>query len=84
MSLKNLDEQILASNDVFPTHRSRDMSVIEAEAALWVARLDNGSVSDGDRAAFHVWCESDERHFRVAEQLIRLYSEFELLKGSRQ
>lgn len=45
-----------------------DEAVID-EAAQWMALLQSGEASSGERAAFEAWRAADPRHQRIIEQM---------------
>lgn len=54
-----------------------DMSVVEVEAAAWIAQLDNGRFSDKDRAALREWCARSEAHRNALRRLGAIWSELD-------
>ncbi len=55
---------------------------IEAEASLWAARIDGGSLSDGDRAALDAWLSADPEHGRVLDSYCELSAKLDAQLGS--
>jgi transmembrane sensor len=52
----------------------RTRSDIDEEAAVWVWRMDEGTVSAANRDAFNSWLRRDSRHRRAYEDLTRVWT----------
>jgi transmembrane sensor len=52
----------------------RTRSEIDEEAAVWVWRMDEGTVSAANRDAFNSWLRRDSRHRRAYEDLTRVWT----------
>jgi transmembrane sensor len=50
---------------------------IDEEASLWAARIDGGSLSDGDRAALDAWLAADPEHRRVLDSYCALSAQLD-------
>ena len=58
----------------FPDH-----GAIEAEAALWVIRLENGKMSAESHAEFQAWQRRSPYHREALSRLTALWSDFDIL-----
>ena len=56
-----------------------DLGAIEAEAAVWISRLDAGVPSASDLAAFEAWKAQGPHHRDAADRLGGLWSDLDLL-----
>src|SRR5436190_24294177 len=60
----------------FPDH-----GTIEAEAALWVIRLENGKISAENYAEFQAWHRRSPSHREALSRLTTLWSDFDILEN---
>src|SRR5215469_836539 len=56
-----------------------DMAALDAEAAAWVARFDDGDVSAKDQAAFQAWLNTSALHRQAIAEYGNFWSEFDKL-----
>lgn len=54
-----------------------DMREVEAEAARWVARFEDGAISPSDEPAFQAWCRQSEAHREAYIRLAGLWGAFD-------
>ncbi len=57
----------------------RSPANLEAEAAAWIARLDRGTQSEADLAAFRAWRALSPLHRQAADQMMALWSDLDEL-----
>ena len=60
----------------FPDH-----GTIEAEAALWVVRLENDKMSADSYAEFQAWQRRSPAHREALSRLTTLWSDFDVLEN---
>jgi len=58
-----------------------DPGTIEAEAALWVVRLENGKLSADAYAEFQAWQRRSPAHREALSRLTTLWSDFDILEN---
>ena len=58
-----------------------DPATIEAEAALWVIRLDDGNISADSYAEFQAWQRRSPAHREALSRLTGLWSDFDILEN---
>ena len=61
----------------FPDNNT--VQAIEDEAALWVARLDGGQLSEQQRQQLQVWLDSDLRHRQALSQMAEFWGQMDTL-----
>lgn len=59
-----------------------DPGTIEAEAALWVVRLDDGNMSAESYAEFQAWQRRSPYHREALSRLTTLWSDFDILQDT--
>ena len=64
--------------------RIRSRSEIDEEAAVWVWRMDEGTVSAANRDAFNAWLRRDSRHRRAYENLTQVWTELNGLAEAKR
>jgi len=57
-----------------------NLSAIESEAALWIAKLNGGGISPEEREAFREWQEQSPHHREAVGRLSVVWSELGMLK----
>ena len=57
-----------------------DLARVEREAADWVARLDNGPLSDRENQAFSDWCKTSAHHKTAFDRLQTLWADMDGLE----
>lgn len=58
-----------------------DLAEIEAQAAVWLARLDSDSASAADRAAYAAWRAQSASHREAADRLAAVWADMDVLGG---
>lgn len=60
---------------------STDRQTLFREAAVWLTRLDAGTLSESEQQALHDWCQRSAEHQRVWQAACELNREFMRLPG---
>src|SRR5690606_31032601 len=56
-----------------------DLNVIQEEAALWLAKMDGGELSDDQRQQLQAWLDSDHHHGQALSEMAELWGQMDAL-----